>query len=148
MPKANFKKKAMDYLYRMLSEKKSEHSIALGFAIGTFISALPTPGFNILLGVLIALIFKKVNKVSLFASFIFWNPITIIPVYLLSYKIGNAMFVSQPIIRYNIVMIDLIYNISRRFLLGNLILAVVLGIFFYVLIRVIIKFNKRLLTNH
>jgi len=43
--------------------KKSAHSIALGFAIGTFIGIMPTPGFGVLFALLVVLFYKEVNKI-------------------------------------------------------------------------------------
>lgn len=45
----SFKEKIMHHFHEALRIKKSPHSIALGFGIGTFIGILPTPGFGVLL---------------------------------------------------------------------------------------------------
>ena len=64
----------------------SPHSIAVGFALGTFIAILPIPGFHILLALLIVFIYENINKVALFAAFIVWNPFMLPFVYYLSFK--------------------------------------------------------------
>ena len=124
--------------------KTSSHSIALGFAIGTLIAVLPTPGFGVLLGLFLVLIFKRINKFSLIVAFVFWNPFVLLPFYYLSYKIGNILFGSLPVIKYDVVILDQIYNFSRRFLVGNLLIAIFLSITSYFLIRFIVKvFRKK-----
>ena len=124
---------------RVLETKTSAHSVAAGFAIGTFIAILPTPGLSILIGTLIVLIFKDLSKYSLFGAMVFWNPLTLIPVYALSYKIGSYIFGGESVIVYKILILDQIYNFTRRFLVGNLILALTLSITSYFLILIAIK---------
>ena len=139
-----FSKKVKEHFREVLEIKTSTHSIALGFAIGTFISMLPTPGFNILLGFLIILIFKRINKFSLFGSLVLWNPLTLFPFYFLMYKLGNLMFSSAPVIRFNIVIMDQIYNFSRRFLIANIIIAIIMSIISYFVVRMVAeKYKKR-----
>lgn len=150
MPKKmKFKDRVDNYLHEIIKNKTSPHSIAIGFSIGTFISIIPTPGFNILLGVLIVFLYKQINKFSLFGSMAFWNPIVVSPLYLLSYKIGNILFSSKPVIKYNVVILDQIYNFSRRFLVGNIIVAITFSIVFYFIVKYLIKFliYKHIIKN-
>ncbi|MFH1439515.1 MAG: DUF2062 domain-containing protein [Candidatus Woesearchaeota archaeon] len=145
----SFKEKLMHHFHEVIKLKKSPHSIALGFAVGTFISILPTPGLNILLGLLVVLIYEKINKISLFGSIIFWNPLFTIPLDGLSYKIGSLIFGSAPVVRYNIVILDNIYNFTRRFLVGEIITAVFLSVFSYLLVFLIAYYiqNRRKLKK-
>ena len=97
-----WKEKIKNYAQDVFTEKTTPHSIALGFAIGTLISILPTPGFNLLLALLVSIISKKVNRVSLFIGILFWNPLTSPVVYYLSYTLGDLIFGATPIIMYDI----------------------------------------------
>ena len=129
------KNKLKEHFQEVIRTKTSPHSIGVGFAIGTFISTLPTPGFNILLGLLILLIFKKVNKFSLFAGIIFWKPLFSIPIYYFSYQIGNMLFGQSPMIMYELTFLDQMYSYARRFLIGNVILTVTISIASYFILR-------------
>ena len=51
-----------------LSGHSSDHEIALGFTVGTAISILPTPGFNLLLGALFIAVYPRVNKLAVFGA--------------------------------------------------------------------------------
>jgi uncharacterized protein (DUF2062 family) len=133
----NIKRRLKHHFKEVAQVKRSPHSIALGFAVGTLISILPTPGFNILLGLLVVLIYSRINKFSLFGSMAFWNPLTLFPIYLASYKIGDLLFSSAPVIKYDVVILDHIYNYSRRYLVGNAILAVSIAFVSYVLVWLI-----------
>ncbi len=130
-----WKNKLVEYIKEVLQPKHTPHSIALGFAIGTFIGILPLPGIHLLLAALIALTYKKVNKLAIFIGIFFWNPITLPVIYYLSYKIGDLLFASTPVVDYEFSFLEQIYHITRRFLLGNVILAVGASIISYFLVR-------------
>lgn len=129
-------KKHMD---EVMKTKTSPHSIALGFAIGVLIAILPTPGFSVLLGVLIVLIFKDISKYSLFIALAIFNPIFMIPFYILSYYIGNLLFSTEPVIVFNVVFWDAVYNYTRRYLVGNVIVAVVTSFVSYFVVKYVVK---------
>ena len=132
------------HFHEVIKLKTTPHSIALGFAIGTFISVLPTPGFNILIGLLLVLIFERISKLSLFGAILFWNPIVSIPIYWLNHKVGDLLFASAPVIKYNIVFVDFIYNFSRRYLIGSLINGIIISLLCYFLVWFIAsKFKKK-----
>jgi len=119
--------------------KKTPHEIALGFSIGVFIGILPTPGFNILIGMLIILIYKNVNKLTLFGGMALFNPITIPPIVYFSNKLGR-MFVkpldpSDPL--YTILREFL--HTSLRILVGALIIASVVSIISYFVMKKFVK---------
>ncbi len=130
-------KQTKKHFREVIKIKKSPHSIALGFAVGTFISILPTPGFNIFIGILITLIFPQINKISLFGSMLLWNPATAAFIYPTSYKIGQFIFKDLPIIEYNITFFHKAFIFTRKFLVGNLILATTVSSLSYALVRMI-----------
>ncbi len=138
-----YKKRLKKYIYEMLSAKRSEHSIALGFSIGSFFCILPTIGFTLWLFILISLIFKKINKLALFGSLVVWNPLLLFPIYYLAYKLGNLIYGTAPVVSYNVVFTYHIYNVSRRFLAGDLILAVIISVAGYFIVRVVMKKYKK-----
>lgn len=129
-------------LKEMLSARSSAHEIALGFTIGTFISILPTPGFNLLLGALVVAVYPHVNKLAVFGAMAFYNPIVIIPFYWASYKMGGLIFGLNPVIHYDVVVISEAYDFTRRYLVGNLIVAGVTSAITYPLIREIVNVRR------
>lgn len=138
----NLKTKFKKHLRAVMSLKTSPHSIALGFSVGTFISIVPTPGMNILIGTLLVLVFKKLNKFSLLGSMAIWNPITMIPIYYLSVKIGSLIFGSAPVVKYHIEFLNQAYDYSRRFLAGNIIIALTVSFACYYLVRYIVIWHR------
>ena len=117
------KKAIKDHFIEIIHLQISPHSIASGFALGTFISVLPTPGFNIILGIIVTLIFSRINKFSLFGAILLWNPFTAAFIYPTSYAIGNNIFGTLPAVDYQLTFFDYLLRFSRRFIVGNLILA-------------------------
>jgi uncharacterized protein len=135
MDLARIKEKLKHHFQEVIRTKTSPHSIALGFAIGSFIGLLPTPGLNIILGIIVLLLFEKINKISLFAGILIWNPLTSIPIYLLSYKIGDFLFGKSVVVMYELNIFQHIYFFARRFLIGNFILAASIALISYFLVK-------------
>jgi len=111
--------------------KKSPHSIALGFAVGTLIAVLPTPGFSIIIGLIVIAVFKNISKIALLAAMIIWNPLVQAPLYFTSFWIGDTLFKDLPIVNYDLTLLEKTYSFARRFLVGNFILAASMSLLSY-----------------
>jgi hypothetical protein len=123
------------YIREVISLKTSPHEIALGFAVGTFITVIPSPGFNILLGMLFIFIYRRVSKLSLFLSFAFWNPLVLVPTYYAAFRLGNLILGKAPVVAYEVVLMNQAYHFTVRLFLGSIILSTVFSIGSYYLIR-------------
>lgn len=133
----------MKSFFEELSNSESTpHEIALGFAVGTFFAILPTPGFSFFLGFLFAMVYKKVNKLSLFGSLALFNPIVNLPFYTLSYIIGDALYGTAPVVTFKIIFLDTVINYTRRFLTGAFIIALGMSVIGYILIRLFSEINN------
>ncbi|MFP4117749.1 MAG: DUF2062 domain-containing protein [Candidatus Woesearchaeota archaeon] len=130
-----FKDKVAHHFRDVLKAKYSPHTIAFGFSLGTFLAIFPTPGLSIVIGFFLLLIFSRINKLSLMAAFAFWNPVTLIPVYLVSYHIGALLVGELPEATVRVHLIGQAYNFTRSFLIGNIILSIVLGIISYLVVK-------------
>jgi uncharacterized protein (DUF2062 family) len=129
-------------LKEMLSARSSPHEIALGFTIGTFISILPTPGFNLLLGALVIAIYPHVNKLAVFGAMAVYNPIIMIPFYWASYQLGALLFGDDSVVHYDVVVLDQAFDFTRRYLIGNVIVACVTSGVTYPLVRRIVQLRR------
>lgn len=138
----NYREKLKKHFKEVIEIKDSPQSIALGFAIGTAIAVLPTFGFGALVGLGIILIFKRVSKVSLFASFLVWNPFVLGFLIPLEYGIGNFLLGGNPILTYNLEFLEILTNYSKKYLLGNLIITFVASSVSYALIYVLADRNQ------
>ncbi|MBU0760635.1 MAG: DUF2062 domain-containing protein [Nanoarchaeota archaeon] len=123
--------KIKKHFKEVLEIKTAPKEIAAGFALGTFLAILPTFGFGVLIGLLVILIFKRVSKISMIVAFAIWNPLVLIPIAALSYKIGDIILSEVPRYSFKIEVINQVYVYSRRFILGNIIVATTFTIISY-----------------
>lgn len=125
---------------QLLMEKTSVHSIAFSFALGTFIAILPTPGFGVFIALLIAYFYKKLNNISILASFAFWNPLLLAPVYVLSYKIGDWIFDSPAVAMItDIEWVNTVIYYFKSYLIGNFMVAITFSCLCYYGVYKLIK---------
>lgn len=111
-------------IYRdLISTQASPESMALGFATGTLIAILPTPGFGIFVGLFFAMLFKNIHKLGVIIAFTLWNPFVLIPVYWLCYMLGDLLFTPNPNIHFTYQLVNEIYHYSGKFMIGNLLIA-------------------------
>ena len=147
MTKKYFKditKKIKKHLNEVIKIKKEPHSIASGFAIGTFIAILPTFGFGILIGLFVILIFKKISKLSMLAAFAIWNPLILAMMYPLNYATGNFILLNEPTYKYKFEILNQIFLYSRRFMVGSIIIGITLALTSYLLILILLlRFYKK-----
>ena len=115
----------------LVQTNASPQSIALAFAIGTFISVLPTPGLNLVLATLLASLFKQLNRTGLLAAIAVWNAFVVAPIYVLSHKVGTSL----PILSNQ--------NLAIGFLVGNLLLALVITAVSYLIVQMGISRYKK-----
>lgn len=130
--------KIKEHLKEVAKIKTSPHSIAAGFAMGTFIAVSPTFGLGIFIGLLALFIFKKISKLSLLISFAFWNPFVLLSLYPLSYTIGNLILGDLPVKVYKIHILNQIFVHSKRFLVGSFVLALIFSVVSYILVLILI----------
>ncbi len=127
----SWKAKLRGHIDEIIKTKMSPHSIALGFSLGTFISIIPTPGINLLLGLLVVALFPKISKYAVLVGILFWNPLISAPLYPLAYEVGDRFFGAMSIEQYQLVFLNTIYNFTRRFLVGVIIIAASVAVLSY-----------------
>ena len=136
---------------RVLTLDDSPHSIALGVFIGTVVAYQPIVGFQMIVGAIVC----KLIGANVIASLpIAWitNPVTIVPIYYATYRLGVVFTGDTPITYEDIAalwtaigelgMLDGLIEGTRMLLgifwpmvVGGLLIGVVNGILFYVLVR-------------
>lgn len=104
-------------------EEYSSHQIAGSFALGAFITMLPTWGVGVLVFFVLAYLFAWVNKIALFASVVVFNPVVKWGVYAASLTLGFLLLGAvEPI---DDASPRTAQGLVVRLLVGNLILAVI-----------------------
>jgi uncharacterized protein len=127
--------KVKKYFQTISKIESTPRSIAMGFAIGTFIGIFPTPGFSFFLGILIVMLFKRVNKIALFGALVLFNPLVNIPFDIASFALGDFIFRDALIKVFDIKFLDYAYHFTRRFLVGNIIIASAMSVLNYFIVK-------------
>lgn len=127
----NLHKQWQSWIADLGESHTSADAVALGGGLGTFIAIFPTPGFNVLLAMLALAAFPTMNKVALFGALAFWNPIVCAPLYALAYEIGDMLFGSAVVVKFQVLILDHLYNFTRRFLAGVSIIAAICSLVVY-----------------
>lgn len=131
-------------IHDALQETHTPRQVAASFALGIFITALPTLGTGVLLFFLITYLFDNVSRIALFASVIVLNPVVKWGVYGASFWLGAEIL--GPVSGISVTEISLSAGpqIVRRLLVGNLLLAVVFTAIAYFLgYRLTVEYRRR-----
>ncbi|NLJ08105.1 MAG: DUF2062 domain-containing protein [Sphingobacteriales bacterium] len=145
------KERIRTFLVKIIRQNASPHRLALSFAIGTFIAILPLFGFGIILGLIVVMVFRQLNKPALMSAFVVWNPLIVVPLMAISYQIGDIFFGSAEVIKYKIELLNHLITFTRRFLVGHLIITADLSIISYLVIRFaafLYELRKKKRQNH
>lgn len=124
----------------ILRLQDTPHSIALGTAIGVFVSLTPTFGIQMLLVLTLALLFRpffQFNKFAALVAVYISNPLTMVPIYWMNYRIG-AIFTGVQIERAEFVQLfrysgyaewwstitNVFYTLGTPLVVGSLLVAI------------------------
>ena len=130
-------------LRRAFAEAHTPREIAASFAIGTFITMLPTLGTGLLLFVVIAFLFSRINRIALFASVLVFNPMVKWGVYAASFTLGVFLLGPVPGISMADVSLTAGPDIVIRLVVGNLILAVVATVpSYFIVLRLATRYQS------
>lgn len=126
-----------------LAEDHTAHQVAASFAIGVFITALPTLGLGLGLFVVLLYFVRWMSKIALFGSVLVLNPAVKPAVYALSYWVGDLLVDPEPVVLFDVVVLDHAFNVTRRLLLGNVLVALGLAAVSYVVVRALVREHRR-----
>jgi uncharacterized protein len=127
-------------------ERSSPHAVAGSFALGVFITSLPTLGTGFVVFAALLLLVDRVNKAALLASVVVLNPVVKWGVYAASFWLGTLLL--GPVPGLTPAEIELSFSagpeIVHRLLLGNLILAVVFTLVgYWVVLRLVVEYRTK-----
>ena len=133
----------------------SHHSIAMGTTVGMFIGMTPTVGIQMVIVIFVALLTKRFfefNRVAALVTVYISNPVTMIPIYYLDYKVGTIFFggdVTQDefakILQYEsfqewwTTIVDLFVGIGVPLIVGSLVVASICSAITYPVMRSVLK---------
>ncbi|MEJ5307959.1 MAG: DUF2062 domain-containing protein [candidate division WOR-3 bacterium] len=128
-------RKIKNEIRNLIYSNLSADEIANGFAIGVFIGFLPLYGFQTLLSLLAAFLFKNVNKLALIIATQLFLPPVIPVVIFLNYLIGS-LILYRKIFFLKVASLEDIITYIKPIFLGS----IFVGLFFAFLSKYILKF--------
>jgi uncharacterized protein len=138
------KKKWKKRIKTILTLDSHPGHIALGFAVGVFISFTPFIGIHTLIAIVIAFVFR-LNKVTCVTATWVNTPFTVIPVLGLSYKLGNLML-GEPAVDLNVKSLEWQYlkGHAASLLLGCSIIGFIAAVIsYFVCYYLIVRFRQK-----
>lgn len=126
------------------AEDHPPNDVAASFAIGVFITSLPTLGTGLLMFVALAALFDRISKLALLASVVVLNPVVKWGVYAVSFWLGVRFLGPVPGATPSDISFSAGPEIVLRLLVGNLILSVIFTVVGYLLaLRLVRSIRKR-----
>ena len=127
-----------------VAEDHPPHHIAVSFAVGIFVTALPSLGTGLIVLAWVGYQFAWANKLALAAAVAVLNPLAKSSVYVASFATGTALLGPVPGISRSDIGLDAGVDVLARLLVGNAVLAVVLTAVSYVVVyRAVRAYRQR-----
>ena len=136
--------------YKLVTLKSSPHKVALGFALGVFLSFTPTFGVQVLLAVSLAALFR-LNPISAAIGVQVTNAFTVLPIYALCHRIGADILGSNPMSLPAGTEVDLVWwlhtlKTGSRWLVTELIGGLFVGTFtgvvaYFLMLWTVVRFR-------
>lgn len=131
-------------LHTAVAEDHPPHHVAVSFAIGIFVTALPSLGTGLVVLAWVGYQFAWANKVALGAAVAVLNPLAKSSFYAASFVTRTALLGPIPGVALVDVRLDAGADVLARLLVGNAVLAVVLTAVSYVVVyRMIRAYRQR-----
>lgn len=146
-------------LWQILALDDTDHSKALGVAIGMFIGMTPTVGIQMILVMVTAVLTSRLftfNRVAALLTVYISNPLTMLPIYWMNYKVGTWFVAGHAtrdqfaqILKYDgfkqwwQTILGLFVTIGTPLIVGSLIVATTCGLLSYPIMRWLLHFIPR-----
>lgn len=142
-----YRKRVRREIRATIAEKDSPRTLATSFAVGLFITALPTLGTGLLVMAALVYLFEGLNKIALLASVAVLNPVVKGGVYVASFGLGTRILGPVPIGPEGLSLFAG-PDIVLRLIVGNSVLALVFAAVGYVLMnRGVRRARQRVVTD-
>ncbi|WP_396611984.1 DUF2062 domain-containing protein [Haloferax sp. S1W] len=128
---------------RAIAEDHTPNEIAVSFAFGALVTALPTAGTAFAIFALVAYFVDRASKLALVASLVVFNPPVKWAVYGASFWLGSFLLGPIPGASVSDVSLNAGFDIVLRQLLGNAILAVALAALGYVVTLSLTRLHQK-----
>jgi hypothetical protein len=143
----NFRRTVRYYWLKFRRLQDNPQKLAWGMALGVFIGVTPTVPFHTVAALALAGILR-ISPVTAYMGIWVMNPITIAPLYLLAYKVGELVLLKgNPLVlpeAYNChTMIDLLWRGGLALQVGGVIIALPPAVISYFLTLWLVQRYRR-----
>jgi len=147
-----FKSKVRQFVRHLKELQGDPHYIAMGMAIGVFVSLTPTIPFHTVIAIILAFVLRGSKPAAIISVWVS-NPLTIPFFYIGSYKVGMFIFGnSSPFnIKYESIteLLDLGLDVTVAMITGGVILGILPAMVTYVVTRkIVITIRSRSKFKH
>lgn len=124
-------------------EEHTPQEVAKSFAIGTFVTAMPTGGLGIGLFFVLVYYYDWISKTAIFSSVVVLNPLVKPLVYVASFQLGVILIGTEPVILFENSLFNYVATAIQLLLLGNVLIALVLAGIGYVVVLHLTRAHRR-----
>lgn len=135
-------------LARAFQEGHSPHEVAASFAIGIFITALPTGGLGIGLFFVFGYWWSWINKPAIFSSVAVCNPFVKPAIYVASLQVGAIVLGTGGLLPIGGTTAESLVTVTHQFVIGTLLIAAVLSTLGYAVVWHLIRTYRREADEH
>lgn len=137
VPQANWQRQIRYIYLRFIRLQGSPEQLARGMASGVFSGCFPLFGFQIILGVAVATVFRG-NRIMAAAATWISNPFTYLPLFAFNYQVGAWLLGGGSGIDFTGIeglkgWMDMGTEVSVRLMLGSTLVGLVMGFLSYAL---------------
>jgi uncharacterized protein (DUF2062 family) len=129
---AGYRTRVRAKLRAAFAEDHPPHLIAVSFAVGVFVTALPSLGTGLFVLAWVGYQFAWANRLALLAAVAVLNPLAKSSVYAASFLTGTVLLGPIPGVSRADLGLDAGIDVLVRLLVGNAVVAVVLAVVGYV----------------
>lgn len=144
---ARYRAQIREKLLAAFREDRTPRQIAASFAIGIFITTLPTGGVGVGLFFVFISLWSWISKPAIFASVVVLNPAVKPAVYLASFQVGEIVLGPNSVHTQDATITESALLGTRQLLVGNTVLAVGLSVLGYVLLLYLTRAYRRRSTE-
>ncbi|WP_090506386.1 DUF2062 domain-containing protein [Natronorubrum sediminis] len=135
-------------LVKAFREERTPREVAASFAMGVFVTALPTGGLGLGLFFVFVSIWPWISKPALFASVAVFNPFVKPAIYVVSFQVGAFVLGSESAASYEMLSSEFAWVALQQLLVGNFIVAVILSVIGYVVVLHLTRVHRRQSDEH
>lgn len=140
---ASYRDRIRRKLVAAFREEHTPHQIAASFAIGVFVTALPTGGLGVGLFFVLVSLQAWISKPAIFASVAVLNPMVKPAVYLSSFRLGSLLLGTDSVGSRDAMTGETAWVAIRQLVLGNVVVAVGLAGLGYVAVLYLTLIHRR-----